>query len=219
MNHYPTHEIQNTPFRPERGNRLLWLIVLAGIAALLIATVPVSAGEKYLAGSPVLSVSIAGTNEFSPGKEVQVAVVVDNTGVNDFKIVKTDLVNRDDLPNTAKFLTVTLGAGNSPLIIKTDPQMLGDLKASSTATGKYTVRIPSDTPSGTYNLPVTLNYTYLYNAEQYGIDTISYSYKAKEETYNVPILIKPDVRVGVISTDIQGLNPGTEGSIRLDRAE
>ena len=125
-----------------------------------------------MAGSPVLSVSLAGTNEFSPGKEVQIAVVVENTGLNQFKFVKTGIVDRDDLPNTAKFLTVTLGAGNSSLIIKTDPQMLGDLKASSTATGKFTVRIPSDTPSGTYNLPVKLNYTYLYTADQYGTDTI-----------------------------------------------
>ena len=39
--------------------------------------------------------------------------------------------------------------------------MLGDLKASSTATGKFTVRIPADTPAGIYILPVKVNYTYL----------------------------------------------------------
>jgi hypothetical protein len=94
--------------------------------------------------------------------------------------------------------------------------MLGDLKASSTATGKYTVRIPSDIPAGTYSLPVTLNYTYLYTADQYGTDTIKYSYKTVVETYNVPITIKPDVRISVVSADIRDMNAGTEGSIRLD---
>ncbi len=149
------------PLKPVRGNRVIWLAVLMGIAALFIATAPASAGEQYMAGSPDLSVSLAGANEFLPGKEVLVSIVVENTGLNQFKIVKSGIVDRDDLPNTAKFLTVTLGAGNSSMIVKTDPQMLGDLKASGTATGKFTVRIPSDIPSGTYNLPLKLNYTYL----------------------------------------------------------
>jgi hypothetical protein len=215
MNLQKKSEIRNTSFGPRQGNHLYWLIVLIGIAALIIVTVPSSAGEQYMSGSPELSVSLAGTNEYSPGKEVQVAIVVENTGLNQYKFVKTGIVDRDDLPNTAKFLTVTLGAGESPLIIKTDPQMVGDLKASSTATGKFTVRIPSDTNSGIYNLPVKLNYTYLYTADQYGTDTIQYSYKAVEKTFTVPVTIKPDVRIGIVSADIQGLNAGTEGSIRL----
>jgi len=169
-----------------------------------------------MAGSPALSVSLGGTNEFTPGKEVVVPVVIENTGLNQYKLVKSGIVDRDDLPNTAKFLTVTLGSGNTSLIIKSDPQMLGDLKASSTATGKYTVRIPSDIPAGTYSLPVTLNYTYLYTADQYGTDTIKYSYKTVVESYNVPITIKPDVRISVVSADIRDMNAGTEGSIRLD---
>jgi hypothetical protein len=206
------------PIRPGQGsgNRLIWFIALIGIAALYIATVPASAGEEYMAGSPVLSASLSGTNEFSPGKEVQLAVVIDNTGLNQFKFVKTGTVNRDDLPNTAKFLTVTLEPGNSPVLIKSDPQMLGDLKASSTATGIFTVRIPSDTPSGTYNLPVTLSYTYLYTANQYGTDTIQYMYKTKNEVFQIPVRIKPDVRISVVSAEIKEMNAGTEGAIHLE---
>jgi hypothetical protein len=215
-----THE-ENTGYgnyrlKQGRGNSLFWSVILIGIAALFIATTPVSAGEQYMAGSPVLSASLSGINEFSPGKEVPVAIVIENTGLNQFKFQKTGIVDRDDLPNTAKFLTVTLGAGDTPLIIKTDPQMVGDLKASGTATSKFTVRIPSDTPSGDYTLPVRLNYTYMYTAEQYGTDTIGYSYKTKDEVFEIPIRIKPDVRINVVSADIQHMNAGTEGSIRLD---
>jgi hypothetical protein len=207
---------RNYPFRQKRGNSLLWLIILIGIATLFIITAPASAGEKYMAGSPVLSASIAGTNEFSPGKEVQITVAIENTGLNEFKFVRSDIVNRDDLPNTAKFLTVTLGAGNTPLIIKSDPQMIGDLKASSTATSKFTVRIPSGTPSGNYTLPVNLSYTYLYTVDQYGTDTIQYSYKTINKLSQIPIKIKPDVRINVVSANIQNLNAGTEGSINLE---
>jgi hypothetical protein len=124
-------------------------------------------------------------------------------------------VDRDDLPNTAKFLEVTLEAGDSPFIIKTDPQMLGDLKASSTATGRFTVRIPADTPAGVYILPVKLNYTYLYTAEQYGVDTVQNFYKSKEETFEFSVKVKPDVQVRVESSTFDSLNAGTEGSITL----
>ncbi|PKL58645.1 MAG: S-layer protein [Methanomicrobiales archaeon HGW-Methanomicrobiales-5] len=205
-----------SPLKQEQGNRLLWLVLLIGISALFIITAPASAGEQYMAGSPVLSASVAGTNEFSPGTEVQIAVVIENTGVNTVKFQKTGTIDRDDLPNTAKFLTVTLEPGNSPLIIKSDPQMLGDLKASNTATGKFTTRIPSDTPAGSYNLPVKLTYTYMYTAEQYGTDTIQYSYKTKDEVFEIPITIKPDVRINVVSADIQHMNAGTEGAIHLE---
>lgn len=194
---------------------LLWPCLLFSIAALLIAVSPASAGEQYMSGSPELSAYLGGTNEFSPGQEVQIAVVVENSGLNQFKFVNTGLVSRDDLPNTAKFLAVTLGAGDSPFIIKSDPQMVGDLRASSTATARFTVRIPTDTPAGVYNLPVMLNYTYLQTAEQYGVDTVQNFYKTREETFEFPVRVKPDVRISVESSEFKELNAGTEGSITL----
>ena len=205
---------RTAPLR-ERCAALLWPLVLFSIATLLIAVSPASAGTKYMAGEPVLSAYLGGTNEFSPGQEVQVAVVVENSGTNQYKFVNSGIVDRTDLPNTAKFLTVTLEPGDTPFIIKSDPQMIGDLPASSTATGKFTVRIPSDTPAGMYSLPVTLNYTYLYNAEQYGVDTIQNYYKTREETFDLPIRVKPDVRVSVVNSQFSDLNAGTEGSINL----
>ncbi len=168
-----------------------------------------------MAGSPLLSASLAGTNEFSPGQDAQFAVVIENTGVNQFKFVGSGIVNREDLPNTAKFLTVTLEPGDTRFTIKSDPQSLGDLKASGIATGKFTVRIPSDTPAGTYTLPVKVEYSYLYNAVQYGTDAIQYDYKTKTEVFPLPITIKPEVRINVSAIETTGMNAGTEGSIRL----
>ncbi len=200
----------------ERAGSMMWPAILIGVAILFITAVPASAGEQYLAGSPALSVSLAGTNEFSPGKEVQLAITIENSGTNQFKFVKTGIINLDDQPTTAKFLTVALEPGDSPFIIKSDPQMVGDLKASSTAKALFTVRIPSDTPSGIYLLPVKVNYTYLYTAEQYGTDTIQYFYKTKDESFQTAVTIKPDVRVSVVRADIRSLNAGTEGYITID---
>jgi len=214
----PSPGINNNSVKKRFGSgNLLAILFIAGIACALIAICPASAGTQYMAGSPTLSAYISGNNELSPGTEVQLPVVIQNSGVNQFKFVKSTIVDSDDLPNTAKFLTVGLGAGSSPLVVKSDPQMLGDLAVSgtATATASFTVRVPTDAKAGTYLLPVQLSYTYLYNAEQYGDDTIEYRYKAMNETVEIPVTIKKNVNIDVISSNVSALNAGTEGYVTL----
>lgn len=193
----------------------LWYSFVAIIVAIVIIS-PVSAASKYMAGSPELSAYISGTNEVSPGDTVSLKVIIENKGVNEFKFIQSSIVERDDLPNTAKFLTVSLAAGDAPIIVKSDPQMLGDLKGSSIASGVFTTKIQSDAASGMYNLPLTLKYTYLYEAEQYGTDTIQYYYKEKNETFDLPIKIKPELKLRILSAEAEHLNAGTEGYITLN---
>ncbi len=187
--------------------------ILFIFCACLIA--PAMAGTKYMAGSPELSAYISGTNEFSPGQDVQMVVVIENTGLNEFKFVDSGIVNRDDLPNTAKFLTVGLLPGGAPLVVKSDPQMLGDLKGGSDTDAQFTVKINSEAPAGTYYLPLDISYTYLYTADQYGVDTIQYTYKTKNETLSIPIKIKPDISINVLSAVPEHLNVGTEGYVNM----
>ena len=176
---------------------------------------PAIAGTKYMAGSPELSAYISGTNEFTPGKEVQLTIVIENTGLNEFKFVQSGIVDRDDNPNTAKFLTVRIQPGNAPLVIKSDPQMLGDLKGATSANAIFTTKINSDAPAGNYNLPVDLSYTYLYSADQHGVDTIQYYYKTVNQTILLPIKIKPVVSITVLSAIPEHLNVGTEGYVNM----
>jgi hypothetical protein len=176
---------------------------------------PSMAGSKYMAGYPELSAYISGTNEFSPGTDMQLPVVIENTGLNEFKFVQSGIVDRDDLPNTAKFLTVTLSAGDAPLVIKSDPQMLGDLKGGSSVNAVFTTKINSDAPAGTYLVPVQINYTYLYTADQYGFDTIEYTYKTQNIILYIPIKIKSEVSIDVLSATPEHLNVGTEGYIDM----
>jgi hypothetical protein len=198
------------------NNRLLFM-GFALIAIIALITVPVSAaGTKYMAGSPELSAYISGSNEVSPGDTVQLKVVIENKGVNEFKFIQSGIIERDDLPNTAKFLTVSIAQGDAPVVIKSDPQMLGDLKGSSIASCVITTKVQSDAASGLYNLPLTLKYSYLYEAEQFGTDTIQYLYKEKNETFNLPIKIKPELKISVLSAKTEHLNAGTEGYITLE---
>ena len=194
-----------------------WYVSLVLIVCAVICIAPVqAAGTKYMAGSPELSAYISGSNEVSPGDTVQLKVIIENKGVNEFKFIQSGVVDRDDLPNTAKFLTVSIAPGDAPIIIKSDPQMLGDLKGSSIASCVITTKVQSDAASGTYNLPLTLKYSYLYNAEQFGTDTIQYLYKEKNETFNLPLKIKPELKISVISAKGEHLNAGTEGYLQLE---
>jgi hypothetical protein len=189
-----------------------YIVIVLALAFLVSHTI---AGTQYISGSPDLSAFISGTNEFSPGGDVSIPVVIENTGLNEFKLVQSSLVDREDLPNTAKHLVVTLAAGNAPLTIKSDPQMVGDLPGGSTVTGTFNARINTDASAGTYYLPVNLNYTYLDTAEQYATDTIRYYYKTANATLVLPIRIKPDISIDVLSAEPDHLNVGTEGYINL----
>jgi hypothetical protein len=203
--------------RTNKSHSMSWSICIAVITVAIILISPVqAAGTKYMAGSPVLSAYISGSNEVSPGDTVQLKVVIENKGLNEFKFIQSGIIERDDLPNTAKFLTVSLAEGNAPVVIKSDPQMLGDLKGSSIASCVFTTKVQSDAGSGIYNLPLTLKYSYLYEAEQFGTDTIQYLYKEKNETFNLPISIKPELKISIISVKGEHLNAGTEGYIELE---
>jgi hypothetical protein len=173
------------------------------------------AGTKYMAGSPKMSAYIAGTNEFSPGQDAKLTIVVENTGTNEFKFIQSGIVDREDLPNTAKFVIVGLNATTAPLVVKSDPQMLGDIKAGSSANAIFTTKINSDAAAGSYMIKVPINYTYLYYAEQYGLDTIQYSYKTTDEIVEIPIKIKPVVSIDVLSAVPEHVNVGTEGYLAM----
>ena len=214
-----------TPFKQSGRNtsgtgssrfvRTAWLICLVTLALACIATAHVAAGSRYMAGSPDLSAYISGTNEVGAGDDLSLAIVIENQGLNEYKFVQTGIVDRDDLPNTAKNLVVDLGTGTAPLIIKSDPQMLGDLKASTSAIATFKCKVNQDAPAGTYTLPVSLTYTYLYDAEQFGSETIQYNYKTTNTTFNLPITIKPEVKISVVSVETAHLNVGNEGYLIL----
>ncbi len=183
------------------------------LCAVLI--IPAMAGTEYMAGSPQLSASVSGSNEFSPGEEIQLMVIIENTGVNEFKFVQSRIVDRDDLPNTAKFLMAALSPGVAPLEIRSDPQMLGDVKGAGTVRAVFTIKINADAPAGRYTLPLTLNYAYLYQAEQFGFDTIQYTYKQVTEDIGIPVTIRPDISIEVVSVVPEHLNVGTEGYLTM----
>ena len=161
-----------------------------------------------MSGSPNLTASIAGSNEFTPGTSTTMNLLIQNTGLNTIKMVQSGIVDRDDLPSTAKMVTVSLASGDAPVLIRSDPQMIGDIPGSARSTAEFEIRIPDDAQSGTYTLPVLIEYTYLENAEQMGTDSITYRYVQKKLPLDLPFIVKSAINLEVEDVVAAGAEAG-----------
>ena len=188
---------------------------IIGIVLLVCLCAPVMAAEKVISGPPDMRVSIGGSNEYYPDTMVTIPVKVENVGTIDFSSQNPANVAREDRPNTAKNVVVTLGAGDAPVSVKTAGQLVGDIAGGAQVQAPFEVRMNDGATAGTYSLPVTLEYTYLYHANEFSNDALEYEYRTKTETLPLEIVIKPDVQVAVLSADVAELNAGTEGYLTM----
>jgi hypothetical protein len=169
----------------------------------------------YMSGGPDLSAVLAGSNEFSAGATVSLNVVVANSGLIDLKMVRDDLVTRDELPNTAKLIKVGLREGTAPVTIKSDTQMIGDLVGGASRSVSFEMKISPDAKAGPYILPLTVEYTYLYSAESEGLDNLRYYYKTEQKVLNLMVNIKSAARLEITNIETDHLNVGTEGYLTI----
>ena len=191
-----------------------YLIVL-GICLILMIAVPVKAGTVYTDGSPQILASIAGSNEANPGDAINITIMVKNTGLNAEKLVAPSNTNREEPPNTAMFLTATLDSGDAPVVIKSDPQMIGDLPGDTSGTARFSLKINTDAPAGTYVLPLSYTYSYLYASYAYDNSTSENAYRSVNGTVDILLKIKPDIVLDVLSATPVNLNAGTGGYVDL----
>ena len=189
-------------------------MILLVCAAFLI--MPASAGVKYTSGSPDMDVKISGTNEFEPGSDASLTVIISNTGEVGTKIIQSDVVTRDDLPSTARLVTIDLLENGAPIKVKTDAQMLGSILSGTTVPATFSITINKDAQPGTYTLNANLKYKYLYYAEQYGTDAMTYTYKDVDELVPLKIKIKENMQLEISNLKTDSMNVGVEGYITMD---
>ena len=181
----------------------------------LCCSMPVMGVTTYLGGSPHMSAAISGVNEFTPGQDATIKVIVQNSGVDSLKFVLIGNIERDDLPTTAKMVTVGLSAGNAPVIVKNYPQSVGDIKSQGMVTVAITTRILSNATEGEYQIPLTIGYTYLASSNQDASDILQSDYQQRNETFPITIKIKPQVKIEVLEAVPENLNVGSEGYLNL----
>ena len=176
---------------------------------------PVLGGTRYLEGSPNLTAYIGGTNQYEAGSDIQIPIVIKNTGISTNYEVAPNIVDRADAPTTAKFVTVAMGSGAAPVVIKTDPQMVGDIASQGQATVRFSATVSADAAGGTYDLPLNISYTQFSYVDQYGMDTFRYYYMPGNVTLTVPLVIKPAVIPRVVSATSDQLVAGAQGYLNL----
>jgi hypothetical protein len=214
------------------------------LVLLLACTLPVMAVTTYLDGSPKMSAAITGTNEFTPGQDAVITVIVLNSGVSSAKnawvggsnpvpvTTRPDLsrdnydnqysawqgsgtIERDDVPMTAKMVTVGLASGAAPIVIKSDPQNIGDITTQTSKTVKISAKITANATEGEYQLPLSIKYTYLAASSQPAADILQSQYLTTTETTPLTINIKPQVKIDVIGAAAENLSVGTGGFVTL----
>jgi hypothetical protein len=189
------------------------VVILLLLAACLVT--PALAGTKYLEGTPNLTAYVAGTNQYAAGSTIEIPLVIRNTGISTNYEVASDIVDRSDVPTTAKFVTVAMGAGNAPIVIKSDPQMIGDIVSQGQQTVAFSAKVNADAAGGTYVIPLNISYTQFSNVDQYGMDTFRYYYVPMNVTLTVPLVIKSEVIPEVVSATSDNLVAGADGYVNL----
>ncbi|ABS56216.1 S-layer domain-like protein [Methanoregula boonei 6A8] len=190
------------------------IILLLMTAVLLV--VPAQAGTRFFGGSPNLTAYIAGTDQFTAGSEIQIPVVIKNTEIDDNYEVSPDIVDRADVPTTAKFVTIAMGAGNAPVTVKTDPQMIGDIPSQAQQTVVFSAKVNENAPGGTYTLPLTINFTQFSSVDQLdNMGSFRYYYVPVNMTLTVPLVIKSEVIPEIVSATSENLVAGSSGYVNL----
>ena len=189
--------------------------ILIFLVLSLIGIMPVMGVDTYLGASPHMSAAISGVNQFTPGQDVTINVIVRNSGVNDLKFLTIGTIDRDDLPTTAKMVTVGLGAGSAPVVIKSDPKNVGDIKSQGIVTVPIMAKILSNASMGEYQIPLTIRYTYFASADNDAGEYIQNHYRVVSETIPLTIKIKPQVKIDVLEAVPENLNVGSGGYLNL----
>jgi len=190
---------------------IILLILVSGFS------IPVASADQYLGGSPALTAYVAGIDEFSPGQDAQITVVIQNTGTYAERFVDHGSVAPDDLPTTAKLVTVGLTNGTAPIVVKTDPQDIRDIPSPSSVTVTFRTKITSNATSGEYQIPLTIHYKYFANSisAQPSSDMLSPVYREMTTVIPIAVKIKPVIKINVLNVTSDNLIAGTEGFLNL----
>jgi hypothetical protein len=191
------------------------IVILTLLIGSILVAVPVSAATQYLGDGPSFTAALTGNNEFVPGQDATISILVKNTGLNTMKQVNVGTIEPEDPQNTAKTVTIGLASAGDAVIVKTDPQAVGDIRGGNSVTVQFKAKISANATAGEYELPLTLTYRYPRVIVQEAADTYEFTYNDAEDTLPITIRIKPQVKAEVIEAVPEQLFEGSEGYLNL----
>jgi hypothetical protein len=181
----------------------------------ILMMAPVSAVTQHLGDGPSFTATLNGVNEFAPGEETTISVLVKNTALSSMKQVMMGTIQPEDQQDTAKTTTIGLGSAGDAVLIRTDSQMVGDIPGGDSLTVQFNAKISANATEGEYQLPLTLRYRYLKVIVQERADVFEYAYNEAEDTLPLTIRIQPHVKAEVIEAVPEQLTVGSEGYLNL----
>jgi len=176
---------------------------------------PCMAAENYFSGGPDLAVSLQSTNELVPGATTDLPVLVENRGTITMEMYNQFTIRSRYIPTTAMGATVQLLPGNAPVLVKTNPQKIGDVAAGAIIPASFVVQVPQDVPAGNYTMLARITYQYMPRAEQETTTDIEYYFKDDAVTLPVPVTVRPIAMPSVVSVESLGLHAGGEGYLAV----
>ena len=191
--------------------RTLYLIFLT---ISLIIGITAAADSRYLSGAPDIRAAIEGRNEFIPGEELDLVLFLENHGSDTVKILQQGGTSGPG-PSTAWMVSAKLRAGDAPLIILADPQMVGTLQAGKGEYIPFRIKVMPNATGGEYQIPLDLRYTRISSEEFIGADSIIFHYAGESQTLIIPIGVKDVISIKVPKIQAQNLTAGGEGYLVL----
>lgn len=191
------------------------MVILSLLMCSILIGAPASAATRYLGDGPTFTAAVSGNNDFVPGDDATITILIKNTGLNSMKQVGVGTIEPEDQQNTAKTVTIGLASAGDAVIVKTDPQMVGDIRGGNSVTVQFKAKISTNATEGEYQLPLTLQYRYLRVINQEAADVFEFTYNKAEDTLPITIRIKPQVKAEVIEAVPEELTVGSEGYLNL----
>ena len=191
------------------------MVILTLLTCSVLIAAPASAVTQYLGSGPSFTAMVSGDNEFVPGEDTTITILVKNTGLNSMKQVMMGTIQPEDQQNTAKTATIGLASAGDNVTVRTDPQMVGDIPGGDSLTVRFNAKISANATEGEYQLPLTLRYRYLKVIVQEKADMFEFAYTEAEDSLPVTIRIQPHVKAEVIEAVPELLTVGSEGYLNL----
>jgi hypothetical protein len=186
-------------------------------------------GDNYytMYGSPSISASVSGTNEFERGDTVTLYVDLTNYGriigfkedltpqnPKEFALAAAELQEEYKKP-TALGVTASLHSDNPQIDVKSGDQVVQSLKSGDKTQSplKFTIKIGEHAPSGQYPLNLNLSYDYQDNVRVYASALVtsgssptlanfreSYIYQNANQTVPINIVVKKQADFEILNS-------------------
>lgn len=170
----------------------------------VLAVVPGGAAGA-VTGEPALSASVA-DGTVTPGETTSLRLTILNTG--DVQQADPGAAGLTQRVTTARGLTVTVESGDAPIDVLTGERAVGTLPEGATPPMEIPIAVDEEAETGTYDVPVEVNYTYTKAITPRGY----YVEETVNRTLNVTLTVEDGASFAVTDVDA-GVRVGSSGTL------